>query len=76
MNVQTQTFFKFNVQLIINNINLLEGTAPYRHLLLAPAEGWWPSATWWARSHPHPPGKKITTNHLFKTPLWGTSKNL
>ena len=24
----------------------LEGTAPYGRLLLAPAEGWWPSATW------------------------------
>ena len=25
------------------NIHVLEGTAPYGHLLLAPAEGWWPS---------------------------------
>ena len=25
---------------------ILDGMAPYRHLLLAPAEGWWPSATW------------------------------
>ena len=24
----------------------LEGTAAYGRLLLAPAEGWWPSATW------------------------------
>ena len=24
---------------------LIEGLAPYRGLLLAPAEGWWPSAT-------------------------------
>ena len=24
----------------------LEGRAPYGHLLLAPVEGWWPSATW------------------------------
>ena len=24
----------------------LEVTAPYGCLLLAPAEGWWPSATW------------------------------
>ena len=30
------------------NIEKLEGTAPYGCLLLAPAEGWWPSATWWA----------------------------
>ena len=25
---------------------ILEGTAAYGRLLLAPAEGWWPSATW------------------------------
>ena len=25
--------------------NTLEGTAAYSHLLLAPVEGWWPSAT-------------------------------
>ena len=24
----------------------LEGMVPYGHLLLAPVEGWWPSATW------------------------------
>ena len=27
-------------------IYILEGTAPYGRLLLAPAEGWWASATW------------------------------
>ena len=28
------------------NIPILEGTAPYGNLLLAPAECWWPLATW------------------------------
>ena len=28
------------------NIVILEGMAPYGCLLLAPAEDWWPSATW------------------------------
>ena len=28
------------------NYVILEGMAPYGCLLLAPAEGWWPSATW------------------------------
>ena len=36
-----------NIEMCIcRNIEILEGTAPYGHLLLAPAEGWWPSATW------------------------------
>ena len=30
----------------INKCNKLEGTAAYGHLLLTPAEGWWPTATW------------------------------
>ena len=29
-----------------NNNNNLEGTASYWRLLLAPAEGWWPSDGW------------------------------
>ena len=32
--------------------NKLEGTASYGRLLLAPAEGWWPSATWIAVGAP------------------------
>ena len=32
---------------IPSSITILDGMAPcYGHLLLAPAEGWWPSATW------------------------------
>ena len=32
--------------------NLLEGMAAYGRLLLAPAEGWWPLATWRGPSGP------------------------
>ena len=41
--VKTQTV---GILDIFCNIVPLEGTAAYGHLLLAPAEGWWPSATW------------------------------
>ena len=34
---------KFPIQ-VDSKYSQLEGTAPYRHLLLAPAECWWPSA--------------------------------
>ena len=35
-----------------NNLIILEGSAPYGGLLLAPAEGWWPTATWEGPSGP------------------------
>ena len=30
----------------VHNYFSLEGSAPYGGFLLAPAEGWWPTATW------------------------------
>ena len=36
-----------------HNCLILEGSAPYGGLLLAPAEGWWPTATWEGPLGPH-----------------------
>ena len=35
-----------SINILKFNLCLLEGMAAYSRLLLAPVEGWWPSATW------------------------------
>ena len=62
-------------------INILEGMVPYGHLLLAHAKCWWPSPDptplpQVSIGGPEVSVKKMPTNLLFKTPLWGTSITL